>query len=374
MVQRCILITCVAGSIFAGALSGYAKTRVDATQAQAMVEFLRECSVGPVSAQAIDKVIALPGAQLIVDQQNISRRITTAQYRDVLTSACKGEVAHIEPSEAGARAEKGVQGLTGDVAPSLIWARQHVAVLQQRLETAKANQDFDEVVPLAMKNLPEPVELSPKLYFVMGGRAGAAASEQGIYIDLLADLWRSKGHSEPMTQEEMVEFFAHETHHVGYGRILDAKRKQLHLQGGQIQAWDFLVDVLMEGSATLLINAHGSWEDLEGQHHIQADLARLPKLLPEAQEILQQSMDGEMSGQAYQAAVSDFFGEGYHATGAKLLYVIEEVRGKAGVLAVMDHPRSLLAVYNECAKKKGEPFRFNPELARRLETMGGDNR
>lgn len=338
-----------------------------------MLELLRECSAGPVLAQAIDRVIALPGTQLIIGQQNISRRITAAQYRDVLIAACKGKVAHIEPSEAGARAEKGVQGLTEDVAPSLIWGRQHVAELQKRLAIAEADQNFDGVVPLALKNLPEPVELSPKLYFVMGGRAGAAASEQGIYIDLLDDLWRSKEHSEPMTQQEMVEFFAHETHHVGYGRILDKKEGQLHLQGGQIQAWTFLVDVLMEGSATLLINAHGSWADLEGQRHIQADLARLPKLLPETQEVLQRSLDGKLSEQEYQAAVSDFFGEGYHATGAKLLYVIEQVRGKAGVLAVMDDPRSLLAVYNECAKSTQEPFRFNPELAKRLETMGGDH-
>lgn len=351
----------------ASAVSGYAKTHVDATQAQAMLGLLRECSSGSVSAQAIDRVIALPGTQLIIGQQNISRRITAAQYRDVLIAACKGEVAHIEPSEAGARAEKGAQGLTEDVAPSLIWGRQHAVELQKRLAIAEANQNFDGVVPLALKNLPEPVKLAPKLYFVMGGRAGAAASEQGIYIDLLDDLWRSKGHSEPMTQKEMVEFFAHETHHIGYGRILDRKQDQLRLQGGQRQAWNFLVDVLMEGSATL---AHGSWAELEGQRHIQADLARLPKLLPDSQEILQWSLDGRLPEQQYQSAVSDFFGEGYHATGAKLLYVIEEVHGKAGVLAVMDDPRSLLAVYNQCAEVKGEPFQFNPELAKRLDTMG----
>ncbi|WP_188553025.1 DUF5700 domain-containing putative Zn-dependent protease [Edaphobacter dinghuensis] len=363
------VLVCVA---VASAAPGYAMTHVDATQAQAMLKLLRQCSVGSASAQTIDRVIAMPGTQLIIGQQNISRRIIKAQYRDVLIAACKGAIARIEPSEAGARAEKGVQGLTEDVAPSLIWARQHVDLLQKRLEEAEANQRFDGVIPLAQKNLPEPVELSPKLYFVMGGRAGAAASEQGIYIDLLDDLWRSKDHSDPMTQQEMVEFFAHETHHVGYGRILDKKREQLHLQAGQVQAWNFLVDVLMEGSATLLINAHGSWEELEGQRHIQADLARLPKLLPESQQILQQLLDGKLSEQEYQAALSDFFNEGYHATGAKLLYVIEEVRGKAGVLAVMDDPRSLLTVYNQCAETRQESFRFTPELAKKLETMGKD--
>jgi len=359
-------------SILTHALSSYSQTRVDAVQAQAILELLQECNTAPVSMEAIDQVIGLPGTQLIISQQNISRRITAAQYRAVLAAACKGETVHLEPSEPGARAEKGVQGLANDVAPSLIWGRQHVAVLRKRLEIAEKNQNFDEIIPLALKNLPETVPLSPKLYFVMGGRAGAAASEQGIYVDLLSDIWRSRGHSEPMTQREMVEFFAHETHHIGYGRILDQKRRQLDLQDGEVKAWNFLVDVLMEGSATLLINAHGNWTELEAQRHIQTDLKRLPKLLPESQEILQRSLDGTMAGPAYQTAVSDFFGEGYHATGAKLLYVIEEVRGKAGVLAVMDHPRSLLVVYNECARRKDEPFRFSSALAKRLETMGGN--
>lgn len=361
--------------LLAAALPVCAKTEttVDATQARAMLALLQRCHKGPVPPQDIAQVIALPGTQLIIGQQNISRRITPQQYEAVLTSACKGETAHLNPSEPGARAEKGVKGLTQDVAPSLLWAVENTVALQKRLQTVNQNPDLGKVIPLALNNLPEKIDLSPKLFFVMGGRAGATAFDEGIYIDLLADMWRSRDHSNPMSSQQIVEFFAHETHHIGYGRILDQKRQSLHLTGGQPQAWNFLVDVLMEGSATLLINAHGSWAELESADHIKPDLARLPKLLPEAQSILQQTLSGTMSDQQYQQAASDFLGEGYHATGARLLYVIQEVRGKQGVLRVMDDPRSLLTVYNQCAAEKGEPFRFDPQLAKQMETLGKDH-
>jgi hypothetical protein len=352
-------------------LVAHAANPVDATQAEAMLRLLERCHAGVVPLQAIDPVMDLPGTRLIIGQQNVSRRVTAAQYREILASACRGEIARVTPSEPGARAEKGVQGLTEDVGPSLIWGRDHIELLNQRLAIAQQNKDLGEVVPLALENLPEKIDFAPKLYVVIGGRAGAAATDEGIYVDLLADAWRSRDSKARMTPHVMVEFFAHETHHIGYGRILDREREQLHLTGGEAQAWNFLMAVMMEGSATLLINGHGSWAELQKQQHIQADLARLPQLLPAAGNILQAALAGGMSDREYQTKVSDFFGEGYHATGAKLLYVVEETRGRAGVLRVMDDPRSLLVVYNECAAEMREPFRFDPVLADAVKVMGG---
>jgi hypothetical protein len=347
-----------------------AQSPVDATQAQAMVKLLEACHAGEVSEPAIDELLAMPGTRLIIAQQNISRRITSEQYRAVLVAACKGGTAYIQPSDTGTRSQKGLQGLIGDVAPSLLWGRERTAFLEQRLQLAQESKGFGEIVPMALRSLPENVVLSPKLYFVMGGRAGAAAFDDGIYIDLLSDGWRSREKNAPMTPQQMIEFFAHEAHHVGYGEILDKRKQQLHLVGGEEQAWSFLSALMMEGSATLLINGHGSWSGLEIQDHIKADLLRLPQLLPETQTIFQRALDGEMNDQAYQTAVSDFFGEGYHVTGARLLSVIEEVQGNAGVLRVMDDPRGLLAVYNSCAAKANEPFRFDPQIARQLEQLG----
>ena len=344
-------------------------TSIDPTQATAMLDLLHNCNTGAVPQAQIQQVIDLPGTQLIIHQQNISRRITPEQYKEVLTSACKGAIANIAPSQPGPRAAKGVQGLINDVAPSLLWGRKHIPELQQRLNTALKTPDLDRVVPLAQENLPQKIDLSPKLYFVMGGRAGAAASDDGIYIDLLQDAWKAKDTSTVMTPHEMVLFFAHETHHVGYGRILDQKKNALHLSPGQEQAWSFLTSILMEGSATLLINAEGSWSELETADHIKPDLARLPTLLPKAQEIFRRSLQNNLSKQDFEEAESNFTGEGYHATGAKLLYVIQKARGKKAVLEVMDHPQSLLKIYNQCAAEINEPFRFDPITASALETQ-----
>ena len=357
-------------SVILAMCGGSAKATVDTSQAQAMVRLLERCHSGEVSQANIDEVMEEPGTLLIIAQQNISRRITPAQYRAVLESACRGEIANVQPSEPGARAEKGVQGLTRDVAPSLLWGRDHVDYLRKRLAVASEDKDFKGVVPLAQQNLPEKVHLSAKLYLVMGGRAGAAALADGIYIDLLSDAWRSRENGAPMSPQEMVEFFAHEMHHVGYDEILQRRRQHMHLAGGEEQAWSFLTAIAMEGSATLLINAHGSWAELKKQDHIRADLPRLPQLLPEMQSLLQRTLEGKISDMDYQAAESDFFGEGYHVTGARVLYVIEQVQGKAGVMKVMDDPRTLLSVYNACAAKSDESFRFDSPLAGKLETLG----
>ena len=85
---------------------------VDSAQSHAMIDFLDNCHAGTVPPSAIEQVMALPGTQLLIAQQNISRRITPAQYRATLVSACKGDIARLQPSEAGARAEKGMEGLT----------------------------------------------------------------------------------------------------------------------------------------------------------------------------------------------------------------------------------------------------------------------
>jgi hypothetical protein len=347
----------------------HALDAVDTAQSEAMIDLLDRCHEGTVPPATIEQVMGLPGTQLVIAQQNISRRIIAAQYRATLVSACRGDIPRLQLSESGARAEKGVEGLTGDVAPSLLWGRDHDAFLRQRLAAVKDTPALDQIVPLALKNLPKKVALFPKLYFVMGGRAGAAAIGDAIYIDLLSDAWRTRENNTPMTPQQIIEFFAHETHHLGYGQILDRQKQSLSLTGGREQAWNFLASLLMEGSATLLISAHGKWAELEKQDHIRPDLARLPQLLPKAQSLLRQAMNGGMSEQEHQAAVSDFFGEGYHATGAWLLNIILKVQGKRGVLRVMHDPAKFLTVYNRCAAKLDQQFRFDPLLAMEVEHL-----
>jgi len=343
----------------------------DFTQADAMLEWLRACHAGKGTKTEADRVISLPGTELVVGQQNISRRVTVRQYRQVLEAACAGRIADVQPAELGTRGEKGVAGLFEDVAPSLIWGRDKVPLLESRLAELRRNQSIGNAVPLAQKYLPEPIALAPKLYVVMGGRAGAAAIDDQLYFDVLSTAWReSRGLSRSISPAEVVEFFAHETHHLGYGQILDRKRASLRLTPAESQAWGFLVATMMEGSATLLINGHEKLADLERQPDIQPYLAKAPDLLPTMQNLLRRALSGPMSDEAYEKASSPFLNMGYHATGAVLLAAIEKKRGLAGVMKVMDDPVRLLAAYNECGGESSVAFRFDRDLAEQVTHIG----
>lgn len=340
-----------------------------------MLEFLRSCHAGQASMEEMDKVLALSGTGLVVGQQNISRRVTAQQYRDVLWAACAGKIADVKPAEPGARGEKGAAGLTQDIAPSLIWGRDNIPLLESHIADLRGNRSIGDAIPLARKFLPQQapqqIPLAPKLYVVMGGRAGAAAIDNQLYFDVLITAWRaSRAAAPPMDPAEVVEFFAHETHHLGYGQILDRKRDSLNLTPGEAQAWDFLVAVMMEGSATLLINGHERLDELAKQSDVRPYLAKVPELLPAMQNVLNSALKGPMPEEDYAQASSAFFDMGYHATGAVLLAAIEKKRGLPGVMDVMADPRRLLTAYNDCAGESSVAFKFDPALAERVAHIG----
>jgi hypothetical protein len=196
----------------------------DFSQAEAMIAFLRSCAAENTSPLAIDHIIGLPGTDLIVKQQNISRSVAMRQYRDVLEAACGGKLAAVKPAGPGTRAERGVEGLTQDVAPSLLWGRQNIPLLESRLEELRRNRSLGEALPLALKYLPRQVPLAPKFYVVMGGGAGAAAIDDQLYFDVLSSAWRGAvAKSPPASPAAVVEFFAHEAHHLGYGQVLERR-------------------------------------------------------------------------------------------------------------------------------------------------------
>jgi hypothetical protein len=342
----------------------------DFTEAEAMLHFLQSCAGGKASPQELDRLIALPGTELVVEQQNISRRVTMEQYRSVLQAACARKIAVVKPAEAGTRAERGVEGLTQDVAPSLLWGRDNWPLLESRLDELRRNRSIGDALPLARKYLPEQIPLVAKFYVVMGGRAGAAAIEDRLYFDVLSSSWRASVGKSPYTSPaEVVEFFAHEAHHLGYGQILDRKRASFQFTPAEDQAWRFLTATLMEGSATLLINGHETLSDGQTMPEFPVYLAKVPQLLAAMQDVLQHALAGPMSGEDYDQSTSPFLGMGYHAAGAKILSVIYARRGLEGVMEVMADPRQLLTTYNDCASP-AEGFRFDPQLGGRVARMG----
>ena len=342
----------------------------DFTEAEAMLHFLQSCAAGKASPQELDRLIALPGTELVVEQQNISRRVTMEQYRSVLQAACARKIAVVKPTEAGTRAERGVEGLTQDVAPSLLWGRDNLPLLESRLEELRRNRSIGDALPLARKYLPEQIPLAAKFYVVLGGRAGAAAIEDRLYFDVLSSCWRaSAGKSPYPSPTEVVEFFAHEAHHLGYGQILDRKRTSFQFTPAEDQAWRLLTAILMEGSATFLINGHETLSDGQTMPEFPLYLAKVPELLAAMQNVLQRALAGPMSAEDYDQSTSAFLGMGYHAAGAKILSVIYDRRGLKGVMEVMADPAQLLTTYNDCAPA-AERFRFDPQLGRRVASMG----
>jgi hypothetical protein len=365
---RWFAVTASAGLLAASACGQAAP---DFSQAETMLRLLRSCHDNKASIAEVDHFISLPGTDLVIAQQNISRRITAKQYREMLQAACSGKIADIKPAEPGARAQKGVTGLTQDVAPSIIWGRDHISLLESDLKELRGNRSIGDAVPLARKYLPQSISLAPKLYVVMGGRAGAAAIDDQLYFDLLITAWRvSRGTAAHLSPQQVVDFFAHETHHLGYGQILDQKRASLNLNPAESQAWNFLVATMMEGSATLLINGHESLADLEQQPDVKPYLAKVPSLLPAMQDILRHALNGPVSEEDYAEATTPFLDMGYHATGATLLAAIEKKRGLAGLMQVMADPRQLLAAFNDCASASTVPFQFDPALAQRVAHLG----
>lgn len=350
---------------------GVCQSAIDFTQAEAMLNLLRSCHANQAQPIDLDRVLSLPGTALVVAQQNISRRITMQQYRNVLVSACAGKIADVKPAEPGARAAKGVAGLIEDVAPSLLWGRDNVPLLDSLLSDLRHNQDIGNAIPLARKYLPEPVPLAPRLYVVMGGRAGAATIEDQLYFDVLISQWRASRESRPpLSPAEVVEFFAHETHHLGYAQMLEHVRDLLHLSPAEKRVWDFLAATLMEGSATFLINGHEKLSDLEKQPDISVYLHKAPELLRAMQDLLRSALKGPMSEEGYDEATGPFLNMGYHATGAVLLAAIEKKEGIAGVMEVMKDPRRLLVTYNDCAAESTVNFKFESTLAQQTVSIG----
>lgn len=142
-------------------------------------------------------------------------------------------------------------------------------------------------MPLARKYLPEQVPLAPKFYVVMGGRAGAAGLDNQHYFDPVSSAWRSSVAKSPATSPaKVVEFFAHAAHHLGYGQILERKQAAYHFTSAENQAWSFLSAVMMEGSATFLINSLGRIPDSPTY------LAKVPELLPAMQGVLRKALAG----------------------------------------------------------------------------------
>jgi hypothetical protein len=249
----------------------------------------------------------------------------------------------------------------------LRWGCEHVDLVASRVAAVARLNGGAEARKLALDNLPEPVSVDVPLYLVIGGRAGAAANDEGTYFDVLSTSYREPDHYPQPPQ--IAEFFAHEMHHVGLGRILDRRRSQLRLDENGQRAFDLLRDLVMEGSASYLINGHRNLAALRKNPMFAApgdDYSRMAAVEQVLSGVLQQNW----SRQRYDEAMTQFAGNALHLTGAAMLDAIWRAGGRTGVMEALRDPRQLLIRYNQSARRNPQTFHFSAPIAQKVAALG----
>jgi hypothetical protein len=127
----------------------------DFAQAAMMLEVFRLASSRPVPGSKIDAVLASPGTQLIIRQQNISRTVTTTQYRALLSALHQNTIPMLTAVDGSERAQRGLEGLQNDVWPALRWGVAHVDFLARKIEELKKYEVSDAARRIAAQFLPD---------------------------------------------------------------------------------------------------------------------------------------------------------------------------------------------------------------------------
>ena len=287
-----ILMTFTIGvSCVSAIVSGYSEEHhnlVDFSQAELMLRFLRSGAGVNTTEVKIDSILAAHGTQLIIQQQNISRRVTQAQYRELLSNLGSEEWPDIVVADDSERSRRGIIGLRNDVWPSLRWGVLHTELLQRRILALREIDISKAAMGMANEFLPKSVPLHTQLSVVMGGRAGAAALEgDDIYFDVLIFSYRdAKQFIHYPSTEQVIEFFAHEMHHVGMHQLIDKTQSSLDLNISERQAFRFLTFLVMEGSASYLINGHRNIEMMASDPEFAAHMVAPDRLIDASGNVL----------------------------------------------------------------------------------------
>jgi hypothetical protein len=329
----------------------------------------------PSRLALVAPVLAARGTDLVIAQQNVSRRVTRDQYAEVLRAFAESREPSLAPAGASARARKGVDGLVNDVRPSLQWGSEHAALMKERLDAIERLDLVSNARKTARRFLPDEVDLSPRVYVVAGGRAGAAALEGGeIYFDVLATSYAADRGKLPRypTSVEQVEFVAHEVHHQGLSRVLEGTRTGLRLDERGAKAFDVLSSLDLEGSASYLINGHRDLAAMARDPQFADNLARSAELIALCRMVLRRVLDDGLAGDAYDAAAASLLGSGWHAAGAAMLAAIDRDGGLDAVMRAVRDPRGLFAAYDAAVAKAGvgAPSKADAHLSARLERLG----
>lgn len=340
---------------------------LDDSQARLFLRYLAAVAAHRPATALVDSVMAAKGTALVIAQQNLSRRVSTAEYREVLAAAAEHREPRLSASDNDPRAAKGRDGLLQDVLPCIEWGAANVATLSSELTALHGANPGARARSLALGNLPDSVSIDVPMFLVMGGRAGAAAPSGGIYFDVLTTSCRAP--RRVLTAESVTEYFAHEMHHVGLEQIIERREQTLHFDSASRRAMELLHGLVMEGSASYLINGH---RDLAAMRRDPAFAA--PGTDRERMELVERILSGVLEGHwtatQFDEAMTGLSGNALHITGAEMLDAIWQAMGRDAVMAVLEDPRLLLARYDDSVRTRPGAFRFSSGLARRVARLG----
>jgi hypothetical protein len=381
MVAALVLVACGTPESRSGADDGsqieqeHAVRTVDVSQALLMLDFLERVSQRNHEPEHLEAVMESEGTELIVAQMNLARRTSKDQYRQLLVGLANGQLPELEPVDSSERARNGVRGLTGNVWPILNWGLDRTDVLRQRVEHLDRLDFYEQAVGKAMSFLPEHEAISPRVFAVIGGRAGGAElSEERIYIDVLVFSFRDRREQGYPTDTELINTIAHEMHHVGYGRFLSrvAQNASLDDQGRLILR--FVSELLMEGSATYLISEDRNIDRMRAKRSYSDILEDESGLLAATEDIISSILNGELdSPEEYEDVTAELLGNWFHSTGSYMLSVIDEAVGLEMIRQVLAEPTRLLFEYNQAAHSMSSDspvYHFDDMVAERVLRIG----
>src|SRR5262249_45708497 len=139
------------------------------------------------------------------------------------------------------------------------------------------------------------------------------------------------------------------------------------------RAFGFLVALVMEGSASYLINGHRSLEVMRRDPQFTENLKKGDELLSLTEQVLKSLLENNLDAEAYERATAPFLGSGWHSACAIILAAIDQASGLRMVMEVLRDPRKLLVAYDRAVAKLKLTTRqksFSKTLAKRISSMG----
>lgn len=328
---------------------------LDVTQAHLMLDLLESISEGRKDRECLDALMSSEGTELIVGQMNLARRVSMVQYRTLLTGLMEGRKPDIEPVDSTARSRNGVDGLLENAWPLLNWGLGHTGVLRRRVDHLQDLDFFESAHAVASRFLPDSIEAPPRVFAVLGGRAGAAKiAPDRLYLDVLVYSYRDKDSVGFPSDAELIRTIGHEMHHMGYRSFLDRKIESLGLGQSERLLFEFVSGLLSEGAATYLISHDRSLAALRERRSTRDYLTHHRDLITTSESVLKAILDGEIrTAEEYEEATADLLGMWFHSAGSLMLGVIDEAGGLNQVMKVVAEPGKLLVEYNRAVRLLG---------------------